>query len=188
MRKFLKEFKAFVSRGNVMDLAVGVIIGGAFSAIVTALTSHILMPLINWVIYAITGGKGIEGVYTFLTKATTADGLIDLDNSLYIDWGAFIAAIINFLLIALVLFLIIKAFNGARELAENARCGYSVEEYNKLVASGKSQKEIRILAAKRDEAAAQKAAEEAEAAKKAASEPSSTDKLLMEIRDELKKR
>ncbi len=187
MKKFMKEFKEFVSRGNVMDMAVGVIIGGAFSAIVTALTNQILMPLINWFLFAVTGGKGIEGVYTFLNKAVDpTTGLVDLSNSIYIDWGAFFAAVINFILIAFVLFLIIKAINMAHDTAEKARCGYTAEEYAKLVKEGKSQKEIKELAEQRDAEAAKKAEEEKAAAEAAKNEPSSTDKLLMEIRDSLK--
>ncbi|MBQ9369741.1 MAG: MscL family protein, partial [Clostridia bacterium] len=65
MKKFFSEFKKFITRGNVIDLAVGVIIGGAFTAIVTALTNNILRPLINWFIYACGGGEGIAA-YTFL--------------------------------------------------------------------------------------------------------------------------
>lgn len=133
--KFFKEFKEFISRGNVVDMAVGVIIGGAFSAIVTALTNQILMPIINWILFLITGGKGLENIYTYLYKAEieveTANGLIkeiDLANSIYIDWGAFITAIINFLLIALVLFLIIKAINTAHKHAEEARAKKAAEE------------------------------------------------------------
>ncbi|MCH5180004.1 MAG: large conductance mechanosensitive channel protein MscL [Erysipelotrichales bacterium] len=116
MKKFFKEFKQFISKGNVLDMAVGVIIGGAFSAIVTALTNNILMPCINWIL---GGEDGLQGAYTFLTKkyveGTTE---IDLASSIYIDWGAFITAIINFLLIALVLFIIIKMINGAKNRME----------------------------------------------------------------------
>ena len=111
MRKFFKEFKAFISRGNIVDLAVAVIIGGAFSAIVTAFTNKIIMPCINWILSL--GGDGLTSAYTFLKPVyeTGADGvpltdaagklIYDLDKSIYIDWGAFITAIINFLIIAL---------------------------------------------------------------------------------------
>ena len=111
MKKFFGEFKKFISRGNVMDLAVGVIIGSAFTAIVTALTSKVIQPLINYVIYLITGGKGaLEGVYTFLVGSAS-----DIENAIYIDWGAFISAIINFLLVAWVLFIIVKFINKLNE-------------------------------------------------------------------------
>lgn len=114
MRKFFKEFKEFISRGNVIDLAVAVIIGGAFTAIVTALTSKIISPLINWVIALIGGKEGLSAAYTILSAGYT-DGELDLTKSIYIDWGAFISAIIDFILIALVLFIIIKAINASRK-------------------------------------------------------------------------
>lgn len=123
--KFFKEFKEFISRGNVVDMAVGVIIGGAFSAIVTALTNKILMPIINWVLFLISGGKGMDSIYTYLHEEWTVNELgeeiHDLANSIYIDWGAFITAILNFILIALVLFIIIKAINKAHQHAEELK-------------------------------------------------------------------
>ncbi|MBQ8431043.1 MAG: large conductance mechanosensitive channel protein MscL [Clostridia bacterium] len=111
MRKFFSEFKKFITRGNVLDLAVGVIIGSAFSAIVTALTNKILMPIINALLAL--GGNGLEDSYTFLKRVYT-DGQLDLTKSIYIDWGAFITAIINFILIALVLFIIIRSIMRAQ--------------------------------------------------------------------------
>lgn len=99
MKKFLKEFKEFISRGNVLDLAVGVIIGGAFSTIVTSLTDNIINPLINLI-----GGAEVQGV-------------IHLPKGQVIDYGAFISAIINFLIMAFVIFVIVKAVNKAASLA-----------------------------------------------------------------------
>ena len=109
--KLLKEFKAFITKGNVVDLAVGMIIGAAFTAIVTALVNNIFKPLIN----AIPMGD-LQGLITMLV-AKNAEGLTatecakqgiefvaDMSKSVYIDWGAFIMAIINFLITALVLF------------------------------------------------------------------------------------
>jgi len=122
---FWADFKKFISRGNVIDLAVGVIIGGAFSAIVTALTSKIIMPLINLLLSA-GGENGLEKAYTYLKVVYDADGGIDLAKSIYIDWGAFITAVIDFFLIALVLFLILRAvmrasnaYQATRTLATN---------------------------------------------------------------------
>ena len=117
--KFLKEFKEFITRGNFLDMAVGVIIGGAFTAIVTALTGQILQPLINWLIASIAGDKGLESAVTML-KEIKVDGVVDWDNSIYIDWGAFITAIINFLLVAIILFCIIKTINHIREKGKEA--------------------------------------------------------------------
>ena len=130
---FFAEFKKFITRGNVLDMAVGVIIGGAFSAIVSALTNHILMPVVNWFLLKITGGKGLQEIYTYLNKVETVDAetgetVIDLANSIYIDWGAFITAILNFILIALVLFLIIRSFNRIKENSQAVYCGYTKEE------------------------------------------------------------
>ena len=101
MKGFMTEFKEFISKGNVMDLAVGIIIGGAFTAIVTALVEKILMPIIG----AICGGMSLEDMSIKVGNAAIA-------------YGAFIQAIINFLLVALVLFCIIKALNKAKAAVE----------------------------------------------------------------------
>lgn len=100
MKKFLSEFKAFISKGNVLDLAVGVIIGGAFSSIVTSLTDNIIKPLINCI-----GGAEIQGK-------------IHLIGDNYIDYGAFLSAVINFLIMALIIFCIVKAVNKAMSLGK----------------------------------------------------------------------
>lgn len=100
MKKFLQEFKAFISKGNVLDLAVGVIIGGAFGSIVTALTDNIIQPLINCI-----GGAEVQGK-------------IHLIGENYIDYGAFISAVINFLIMAFVIFLIVKAVNKAMTIGK----------------------------------------------------------------------
>ncbi len=93
----IKEFKEFINKGNVMDMAVGIIIGGAFTAIVNSLVESILMPIIG----AISGGKSV------------ADMSVTIGNAA-IGYGAFLQAIIDFLLIAWVLFMIIKAINKAK--------------------------------------------------------------------------
>ncbi len=127
MKKFFEEFKKFITRGNVLDMAVGVIVGGAFTAIVTALTSNILQPFINWIIYLIAGSDGsLDGVYTFLVGNAT-----DLTNAIYIDWGAFISAIINFLLIAFVLFCVVKSINSIQEKNEKIKNGLSKKMLSK---------------------------------------------------------
>lgn len=102
------QFKKFISRGNVIDMAVGVIIAGAFTAIVTALVQKIFMPLITW---AIPGG--ITGLTTNLNPMLNPDGSVMLDASgaiVYnkIEWGVFINAVITFVLVALILFAILK--------------------------------------------------------------------------------
>ena len=123
---FFGEFKEFITRGNVMDMAVGVIIGGAFTALVTALTGGILQPLINWLI----GGRGgLEAARTILGEPvymeTEVSGQIikqiDWAKTNYIDWGAFISAVINFLLVALILFIIIKVINSVHRKGVEAK-------------------------------------------------------------------
>ncbi len=123
---FIKEFKEFAMKGNIVDLAVAVIIGGAFGKIVTGLTNAIIMPIISLLL-----GKGGMADVKFMIGTTT------------FPVGEFLQAVIDFILIALVLFIIIKAMNSTIKKKE--------------------------------------------AAPAAPAEPSSTDKLLMEIRDELKK-
>ena len=122
MKKYFQEFKKFITRGNVVDLAVGVIVGGAFTAIVTSLTNNIIRPLINWVIALIGGKQGLESVYTFLSKAYKVDEsgatVIDIANSIYIDWGLFLTAVIDFFIIAFVVFSLVKAINASREKFE----------------------------------------------------------------------
>ena len=122
---FWTEFKAFITRGNILDMAVGIIVGGAFTAIVNALCNNILKPIVNWILALILGTDSLSEVYTFLTTAYTTDEtgaqVIDLANSIYIDWGTFINAIINFLLIALVLFLIIKALMKVQKMREEPK-------------------------------------------------------------------
>ena len=93
-----KEFKEFISKGNVMDLAIGVIIGGAFSNIVTALTSSFIQPLLGLI-----GGAEVKG--------TIPLG----DSGQALDYGAFLTAVINFLIVAFVLFIIVKAVNTANK-------------------------------------------------------------------------
>ncbi len=106
------EFKDFVNKGSVLDLAVGMIIGSAFTAIVTALVNNLLKPLINLIPVKETG------LQTVLRPAITdASGNI-LTEALIIDWGAIISAIITFFITALVLFAIVKAINSARDLGK----------------------------------------------------------------------
>lgn len=193
MKKFFNEFKAFISRGNVLDMAVGVIIGSAFTAIVTALTNGILKPFINYVIFLINGGSdNMESFYTVLNPVYTTDQagqkVLDLANSIYIDWGAFISAIINFLLIAWTVFLIVKAINKIRETLDyNEVMRKSIQK--KLDADEPlnevENKWMKRMEKKNPAGVPHKTVVE-EPAPAAEPEPSSTDKLLMQILAELK--
>ena len=131
----VKEFKEFIFRGNIVDMAVGVIVGGAFTAVVNGLSNFVLKPIINWMLFLITGSSSSEEIYTYLHKEYTAVEVLDsagaptgetvmeldLAKSIYIDWGSFINAIVNFLLIAFTLFIIIKVINGVRRAADEAK-------------------------------------------------------------------
>ena len=172
MKKFFGEFKKFITRGNIVDMAVGVIVGGAFTGIVNGLSNYILKPIINWLIALIVGEHGLENAVTFLSKATTTDAsgttVVDLANSIFIDWGAFISAIINFLIIAFTLFTIVKVINKVRE---------SNEKINERIAKGKltkaQKKELKGAGVDRKDKEAVKAyfdAKEAEAKAKAEQE------------------
>lgn len=119
MKKFFGEFKKFITRGNVLDMAVGVIVGGAFTVIVNGLSNFVLKPLINWFLAVLLGKDALSELFTFLRTAYTVDAdgkeIIDLANSIYIDWGSLINAIINFIITAFVLFCIVKAINNLKE-------------------------------------------------------------------------
>ena len=117
MKKIFEEFKKFIMRGNIVDMAVGVIVGSSFTAIVNALSNNILKPLINYLLTLIFGANSLSEVYTFLGQPVinVETGEIDLEQSIYIDWGTFINAIINFLLVATVLFAIVKIVNTIRD-------------------------------------------------------------------------
>ncbi len=117
MKKILEEFKKFIMRGNIVDMAVGVIVGSSFTAIVNALSNNILKPVINYLLTLIFGANSLSEVYTFLGSPVinAETGEIDLAQSIYIDWGAFINAVINFFLVATVLFAVVKLVNTLRD-------------------------------------------------------------------------
>ena len=108
MKSFIKEFKEFALKGNVMDMAIGVIIGAAFGNIVSSLTDSFINPLIA----LIFGGNSEDGVQI--------GGQFKI-NGVAFDYGSFLSAVVNFLIIALVLFLMLKAVNGALAKAESLK-------------------------------------------------------------------
>ena len=113
MKKFMEEFKAFVMRGNVMDMAVGVIVGGAFGAITSSLVANIITPLLA----ALFNSPNPDALNITLRAADEAAGT----EAIVLGLGTFLGTIINFLVIALALFAVIKAMNKAKELAEKAK-------------------------------------------------------------------
>jgi large conductance mechanosensitive channel len=115
--RMLKEFREFAMKGNVVDLAVGVIIGAAFGGIVTSLVGDIIMPIIG----AITGGLDFSNYFTPLSKAVTAGNLADAKKQgAVLAWGNFLTLTINFIIIALVLFVVIRFINKLKRGDEAA--------------------------------------------------------------------
>ena len=195
MKKFIGEFKKFITRGNVVDMAVGVIVGSAFTAIVNSLSNNILKPLINWLLALVLGADSLSEVYTMLKVAYDADGQIDLSKSIYLDWGALINAIINFFLIAIVLFIIVKLINRMRQ--EQNDMFKSLKEAHPSRAERKEMKKLGIKFSNKAAVAEFYAnkAKKAEEEKLAAAEKArldrlanpTTEDLLKEIRDLLEK-
>lgn len=122
MRKFLKEFKEFALKGNVMDLAIGVIIGAAFKDLVTAFTECFINPIINSI-----GGANVGGHFEIFSTGQ------------YIEYGAFITAVINFIIMAFIIFIIMKSFNALSNIGKKKeeavvltrKCPYCFGEIDK---------------------------------------------------------
>ncbi len=113
MKKFFSDFKSFILKGNVLNLAVAVIIGAAFGKIIASLVRDILMPIISLIL----GGGGFENYKYVITAADETNGIVE--NA--IMYGVFIQNIIDFIIIALVIFLIVKGVNKATELANKTK-------------------------------------------------------------------
>ena len=118
MKKLFGEFKGFIARGSVLDLAIGVIIGSAFTAIVNSLVNDIFMPLLG----VLTGGLDFSTLAVKLASDEAIQAAIDAGKTpAMLKYGSFIAAIINFLLIALVIFSVTKVIGGIRERAKKSQ-------------------------------------------------------------------
>ena len=157
MKKFVKEFKEFAMKGNMVDMAIGVIIGGAFSTLVAAFMANIVNPLIG----LIPGVDSLDDALKIVIKdAVVVDG-VEQKPEVAVKFGAFIAAIITFIILALVVFIIVKAINKGRKKAEE-----------------KKKAEEEAAAAAAAAAAAEEPAPEPE--------PTKEEILLAEIRDLLK--
>jgi len=115
MKKFFEEFKAFAMRGNVIDLAVGVVIGGAFGKITTSIVNDIIMPLISM----LTGGINFSEWKIVLKEAVAnAEGVIDPATEVAIKYGNTLAIILDFIIIAFAVFCMVKALNALHEKAD----------------------------------------------------------------------
>ena len=200
MKKFFEEFKKFITRGNIVDMAVGVTVGSAFTAIVNGLTNNILKPLINYVLALIFKADSLSDILTVLKPVYyTETGLLDLTQSIYIDWGAFINAVINFLIIAFVLFTIVKVINRVKESQDKLEAAINKnkptkEQRKELKAKGiklSDRKAVKaFLDEKAEEDAKAKAEEEAAAAEQARLDRlanPTTEDLLKEILASMKK-
>ena len=193
MKKFFAEFKKFITRGNIVDMSVGVIVGGAFTAIVNALSTNILKPLINWVVKLALGKNSLSEIYTFFPDCKVYKDIldesgniigqeIDLASSIYIDWGLFISAIINFLLIALVLFIIVKFINQVSSSKELLKTNVNKARTKQTNGKKLTKKEIQLLL--EDDARIAAELEAKKIAEAEANKPKiTTESLLQEIRD-----
>lgn len=187
----IEEFKAFVMRGNVVDMATGVIVATAFTKIVTSLTNEIIMPFINFLVSLITKGEKVllitplNGKPYFIENVEMVEGIETITKTvnpecIYINWGVFLESILNFLLIAFIIFLIVKTINGIR-----ARMNY-LKELAKADEIAKKDKEAREQAEIQAREAAIQLAKKEESDKVKA-ETESTNALLVEIINLLKK-
>ena len=114
MKKFFHEFKEFISRGNVMDMAIGVIIASAFGKITTSLVNDVVMPFIGWLI----GGVDLAKLNITLAPAVVDEAGEVVKEAVVIGIGTFLTTIIDFILVAFVVFLVVKAFNTAKKKLE----------------------------------------------------------------------
>ena len=114
MKNFLGEFKKFINRGNVLDMAVGVVIAGAFGKISTSLVNDLLMPFISW----ICGTRSMNALNVIVRPAELDAAGEVVKEAITLGFGTFLGTIIDFILIALVVFAIVKGFNKAHEIAE----------------------------------------------------------------------
>lgn len=167
MKKFLTDFKNFIARGNVLDMAVAVVVGSAFTAIVNSLVNDIIMPLIAWAI----GGAAFSDLCVVLKPEELDEAGNVIETAVTWNYGNFIQLIINFLIIAFCMFLVIKLFMAAKE---------KKEKLDAKLSEDKNAEENKTEEAKAEEAAAETPAE----VKPDVNEE--TLKVLSEIRDMLK--
>ena len=113
MKKFFNEFKEFIMRGNVLDMAVGVIVATAFGKITTSLVNDLFMPFISWLF----GTRDMSALNLLVRPEVVENGTV-VQEAITIGFGNFVAVVIDFLLMSLVVFLILKLFNKARSLTE----------------------------------------------------------------------
>lgn len=167
---FFADFKTFITRGNVMDLAIGVVIGGAFSAIVNSLVNDIIMPLLT-----LATGDGVQGLTVVLNKVPKylADGTINPEAVLW-NYGNFLQAIINFIIIALCIFLTIRIIKRIKSVKD------------KIVEKEKALIEAKLKSGEITEEEAAEATVAVEQPAQVAPAKETSEDLLVQIRDLLK--
>ena len=133
MKKLFSDFKKFISKGNVVDLAVGMIIGAAFTAIVNSLVNYIFKPLIS----AIPGADGTSALKVTLKEAVYDAAGNVTSEAVVLDFGEVISAILTFLLTAIILFIIVKIIVSVRERSEKLQAAMKKAREDKLRAEGK---------------------------------------------------
>ena len=141
MKKFFSEFKEFAMRGNVVDMAVGVIIGAAFGKIVSSLVNDIIMPLIG----VVTGGMNFTD-YKLVVQKAVMDGQEIIKPEVTMNWGAWVQTVVDFLIVAFCIFVMIKFINNLRKKAERQK----EAEAEPAPAAPKPTKEEQLLAEIRD--------------------------------------
>ena len=124
MKKLITEFKEFIMRGNVLDMAVGVIIATAFGAITTSLVNDVFMPFISWIF-----GTRDMSALNIIVRPEVKDAAGEIvQEAITLGFGTFLATVIDFVLVALVVFTVVKSFNKAREMAERNKKAEEKEE------------------------------------------------------------
>ena len=121
---FFGEFKEFIMRGNVLDMAVGVIIATAFGEITTSLVNDVFMPFISWIF----GARDMTALNVVVRAAQTDEAGEVVKEAITLGFGTFVSTIIDFILVALVVFLVVKSINKARAIAEAKKAKEEVEE------------------------------------------------------------
>ena len=194
---FFDEFKKFITRGNVLDMSVGVIVGSAFTGIVNGLSNFILKPFINFLLAIILGKDALSELYTMLKPVYDEAGALILEECIYLDWGAFINAVINFFLIAFVLFCLVRMMNNLAKAREKWMDSLDWDEQKHFIEyrkAGLTKKEAlqkcaeekqRRIAEKEEQERIEKENEE-KARIEAEEKATANTRLLEEIRDLLK--
>ena len=141
MKKFFSEFKEFAMRGNVVDMAVGVVIGAAFGKIVSSLVNDIIMPLIG----VVTGGMNFTD-YKLVVQKAVMDGQEIIKPEVTMNWGAWVQTVVDFLIVAFCIFVMIKFINNLRKKAERQK----EAEAEPAPAAPEPTKEEQLLAEIRD--------------------------------------